>query len=222
MGTNGKGHNAKRFIIVFAENYGIIEFTHLVIILPQALERRQYHDTTDAELLEMFYAGYNNQFLGILLERYTLLLYGVCMKYLKDDHRAKDAVQQIFVKVIDELPRFRVTYFKSWLYIVAKNHCLMQLRKKGNKLQELPDKELWLPQDEQEQEEKWQKEAALQKLEKALPQLSEQQQVCIRLFYLQKCSYQEISEQTSYTLHQVKSYIQNGKRNLKLLMDRMQ
>jgi RNA polymerase sigma-70 factor (ECF subfamily) len=88
---------------------------------------------SDQELLERFYADRDNQWLGILLERYTLLLLGVCMKYLKNEELARDSVQQIFLKAITELQKYRVEYFKSWIYMVAKNHCLMQLRDKPGK-----------------------------------------------------------------------------------------
>ena len=84
----------------------------------------KYQHITDQELLEQFYADHNNEWLGILLQRYTLLLLGVSMKYLKNEEEAKDSVQQIFLKVIQELQKYKVEYFKSWLYMVAKNHCL--------------------------------------------------------------------------------------------------
>ena len=80
---------------------------------------------TDQEILENYYTRHDNEWLGVLLERYTLLLLGVCMKYLKNEEEAKDSVQQIYLKVIQELQKYKVEYFKSWLYMVAKNHCLM-------------------------------------------------------------------------------------------------
>ena len=86
---------------------------------------RQHKDKDDKELMELFYKDGDNEWLGILLQRYTMLLFGVCMKYLKNEEEAKDSVQQIFLKVIDELKKYKVEYFKSWLYMVAKNHCLM-------------------------------------------------------------------------------------------------
>ena len=86
-----------------------------------------YH-LTDQEILKHFYADHNNEWLGSLLERYTMLLYGVSMKYLKNPEEAKDAVQQIFLKAITELHKYEVSYFSSWLYMIAKNHCLMMLR----------------------------------------------------------------------------------------------
>ncbi|HQR02228.1 MAG TPA: sigma-70 family RNA polymerase sigma factor, partial [Ferruginibacter sp.] len=84
------------------------------------------HNAPDAELLQQFYSDGNNEWLGILLERYTMLLLGVCMKYLKNEEEAKDAVQQVFLKAIHELHKYKVEYFKSWIYMIAKNHCLMQ------------------------------------------------------------------------------------------------
>jgi len=91
----------------------------------------KYNHISDQELLEKFYSDGNNEWLGILLQRYTLLLLGTCMNYLKNEEAAKDAVQQIFLKAVTELQKYKVDYFKSWLYMVAKNHCLMQLRDKN-------------------------------------------------------------------------------------------
>src|SRR5258706_16395642 len=101
----------------------------------------KYQHITDQQLLQQFYADQNNEWLGILMERYTLLLLGVCMKYLKNEEEAKDSVQQIFLKAITELKKYKVEYFKSWVYMVAKNHCLMKLRDRQGKLPaELNDK----------------------------------------------------------------------------------
>ena len=103
------------------------------------MKSQKYKDTSDSELLQNFYTDYDNEWLGILLPRYTLLLLGVCMKYLKNEDEAKDCVQQIFLKVINELHKYKVEYFKSWIYMIAKNHCLMKLRDKGKVPVELND-----------------------------------------------------------------------------------
>ena len=182
---------------------------------------KKFIQFTDNELLQLFYAERENEYLGVLLERYTLILFGVCMKYLKDETHAQDAVQQIFVKTIQELQKNKVEYFKSWLYMVAKNYCLMQLRKKGNNVQPLPEFGKELQSHETNREELYLKELSLQKLEKALPQLNTEQQTCINLFYLQNRSYQQIAEETGYAVNQVKSHIQNGKRNLKIIIEKM-
>ena len=180
-----------------------------------------HNDIDDNSLLAYFYADKNNKWLGILLQRYTGLLLGVCMKYLKNEDDAKDAVQQVFLKVINELQKYKVDYFKSWVYMVAKNHCLMKLRENGKYTTELSDNIAINDESEELKEKHITKENSLNDLEKALQQLNEEQTVCVTLFYLQKKSYNEIVASTNYSLLQVKSNIQNGKRNLKIIMQRM-
>lgn len=185
------------------------------------VERYQY--LTDTELLENFYLDPDNQWLGTLLQRYTLLLFGVCMKYLKNEDEAKDSVQQIFLKIITELPKYRVTYFKSWMYMVAKNYCLMKLRDRHGRLTtDITDQIGGIMAEEQHQEkaERFEKDKKLQLMDDALKELSIEQKSCLTLFYLEKKSYQEIVVQTGYSMLKVKSYIQNGKRNLKILLDK--
>ncbi len=181
----------------------------------------QYPHKDDTELLTFFYKDGNNEWLGILLQRYTGLLLGVCMKYLKNEDDAKDAVQQIFLKVINELQKYKVDYFKSWLYMVAKNHCLMKLRE--NKKQRIEIKgDISLEDDEQStKENQLKKETDLTQLETAITLLNNEQRLCISLFYLEKKSYNDIVMLTNYSLMQVKSSIQNGKRNLKIYMERL-
>ena len=176
----------------------------------------------DNDLLQQFYADKNNEWLGILLQRYTLLLLGVCMKYLKNEEEAKDGVQQVFLKVITELHKYKVDYFKSWLYMVAKNHCLMKLRDKGKQSAEINEQLLATPDDTVDKKDFVAKDIALNQMEMALQQLNAEQQQCVTLFYLHKKSYHEITEQTGYSLLQVKSNIQNGKRNLKIMLERLQ
>jgi RNA polymerase sigma factor (sigma-70 family) len=182
------------------------------------VSKDRYDHITDHELLERFYSDHDNQWLGILLQRYTMLLLGVCMKYLKNEEEAKDAVQQIFLKSITELAKYKVDYINSWLYMVARNHCLMKLR----------DKNVFVPVEEKTQlvatetdrREIAEKERSLVMLESALEELNPEQKTCVTLFYLQKKSYHEIVAETGYSLLQVKSYIQNGKRNLKILVEK--
>lgn len=181
----------------------------------------KYQHITDQELLEQFYADHNNEWLGILLQRYTLLLLGVSMKYLKNEEEAKDSVQQIFLKVIQELQKYKVDYFKSWLYMVAKNHCLMKLRERQGKITaEISDKLSAKPEDETDMQQLTDNDHTLELMEISLKELNPEQQQCVTLFYLQKKSYQEVSDETGFSMLQVKSYIQNGKRNLKILIEK--
>ena len=181
----------------------------------------KFPDITDHELLEKFHADHNNEWLGILLERYTLLLLGVCMKYLKNEEEAKDSVQQIFLKVIQELHKYKVEYFKSWLYMVAKNHCLMRIREKQGKITiEISERHADTADEKNDRQALLQEEHTMELMEQSLKELNPEQQQCVTLFYLKKKSYQEISDATGYNMLQVKSYIQNGKRNLKLLIEK--
>jgi RNA polymerase sigma-70 factor (ECF subfamily) len=176
---------------------------------------------TDEELLQRYKAEGNSEYIGLLFDRYALLLLGMCMKYLKNEEDARDSVQQLFLKVLSEVNRHQVQYFRAWIYQVAKNHCLMQLRKKHIRYQEeITDQQMPAPAAPEDMGRFREKDQLLENMEHALEQLNPEQRTCIRLFYLDKQSYQQISDQTGYTLLQVKSYIQNGKRNLKHLIEK--
>ncbi|MHA4847448.1 RNA polymerase sigma factor [Flavitalea antarctica] len=176
---------------------------------------------SDQELLENFYRDRDNYWLGILFQRYTLLLLGVGMKYLKNEEEAKDSVQQIFLKAITELHKYKVEYFKSWLYMVAKNHCLMKLRDRQHiVITEIKEQMAIAPAEDLSLSLHIEKNRQLELMNESLKELSKEQQLCLTLFYLEKKSYQQITDQTTFSLLQVKSYIQNGKRNLKLLLQK--
>ena len=181
----------------------------------------KYAHMTDKELLAKYHIDDDNRWLGILLQRYTLLLLGVCMKYLKNEDDAKDSVQQIFLKVIEELQKYKVEYFKSWLYMVAKNHCLMKLRGRQSKMPvELTENMTAAQEETTDWQEMVQNDWTLETMETSLKELNPEQQHCVTLFYLEKKSYREISDITGFTSLQVKSYIQNGKRNLRILIEK--
>lgn len=183
------------------------------------MQNDTFSHITDKELLERFYASRDNKWLGILLQRYTLLLFGVCMKYLKNEEEAKDCVQQVFLKAITELRKYKVEYFKSWIYMVARNHCLMRLRHLGKKTVGIDEKLIEAKEDIKVNSH-IEKENLLQAMGESLSELNKEQKECVTLFYLEKKSYQEVADKTGFTIMQVKSYIQNGKRNMKLLLDK--
>ncbi len=184
------------------------------------MKAERYDHITDAELLDYYTSDSNSEWMGILLERYTLLLLGVCMKYLKNEEEAKDCVQQIFLKVLNEAGKYKIDYFKSWLYMVAKNHCLMRLRAVHSRNTKEINEQVYIAAEDVDKSELIQNEKTYSLLEEAMGELNEEQKLCVTLFYLQKKSYQQIAGLTSYNLLQVKSYIQNGKRNLKLLLEK--
>jgi RNA polymerase sigma factor (sigma-70 family) len=175
---------------------------------------------TDSELLNQYKKDGELSNLGELYTRYQSLVYGVCLKYLKDRDESKDAVMQLFEKLIQTLRNHEVDNFKSWLYVTTRNHCLMQIRaRKGKFTQEfspefMENQLLLHPEDEPELERN------LTKLEKCIETLMNEQKQCIQLFFLQEKCYKDIAQFTGFDLNQVKSFIQNGKRNLKICMER--
>lgn len=175
---------------------------------------------TDAELLARYKQAGELAVLGELYNRYMALVYGVCMKYLKDREEARDAVMQLFEKLIEGLKNHEITHFKSWLYVTARNHCLMALRsRKGKKFEDIS--ELHMESDvNMHLEDGAEIETNLTKLENCIQQLADEQKQCVQLFYLQQQCYQDITITTGFDLNKVKSYIQNGKRNLKICMER--
>ncbi len=186
-----------------------------------SVSNESFTHITDQDLLDHFYADGDNEWLGILLQRYTLLLLGVCMNYLKNEEEAKDSVQQIFLKALVELRKYKVTYFKSWIYMVTRNYCLMKLRDSRGKIPAALTEKMAVTWDEDLRKNSLlEKDFLLERMTAALDELNKEQKQCVTLFYLEKKSYQEIAETTHLSLMQVKSHIQNGKRNLRLLLEK--
>lgn len=187
------------------------------------LFRKNKTEEDDISLINRFKKSDDRESMGILFERYTYLVYGICMKYLKDEEKSKDAVMEVFEKVIREIHRHEVTNFSSWLHSVARNYCLMQLRSEKNKDEksgEWQKSELLFMEmaEEMHLNNTNEKERQLQQLELAIEQLNNEQKICIQLFYLEEKSYQEVADITGYDLKKVKSYLQNGKRNLENIL----
>jgi RNA polymerase sigma factor (sigma-70 family) len=175
---------------------------------------------SDKELVLDYQQNGDLQVLSSLYQRYMDLVYGVCLKYLADNEKAKDAVMQVFEELIIKLKKHEVDNFKSWLYTLAKNHCLMQLRSGKNKKTVSISPELMQSGEEWHLNGALQKEEEFKKLERCLQTLSTDQQQTVELFYLQQKCYNEIVEQTGLDWKKVRSLIQNGRRNLKICMDK--
>lgn len=182
------------------------------------------HTSSDEVLVQRFQKENDLEILGALFDRYMHLVYGVCLKYLKNREDSQDAVMQIFEVLIKELPRHEVRVFKSWLYGVTRNFCLMKLRSDVSK----KNKEKVFTSDffmENQQEihpidsEDEDLEGALIK---CIKKLKEEQQKCVELFYYKKKNYRQIAEELQFEEKKVKSFIQNGKRNLKICIEQEQ
>ncbi len=177
-------------------------------------------DTADAELIARYKSSGDLEVLGTLYSRYMHLVYGVCLNYFKDEEVSKDAVMQIFEELIPKLRIHEVQNFKSWLHVLTRNHCLMAMRK-SSRYQTVPIEDQFVENetfvhldisDVQEQQ--------FTVMEKCMETLSEEQRKSVDLFYLQEKCYKEVAEITGYEMLKVKSYIQNGKRNLKICIEK--
>lgn len=172
---------------------------------------------SDEALWQGFVTEKDRQVLAVLYDRYLALVYGVCLKYMGNREDAKDATMEVFEKLYDTSPSQKIERFRSWLFVVAKNHCLMKLRsKKGvdekNSQLFMESAEVVHPLDEEESD-------LTPQLELCLEQLKPEQRGCVEMFYLKKKTYEEIALNKSIDIKQVKSHIQNGKRNLKLCIE---
>lgn len=175
---------------------------------------------SDAELVALYRKSGDLKILGELYQRYMELVYGVCLKYLKDPDRSQDAVMQVFEELVAKLKKHEVDNFRGWLHQVAKNYCLMQLRTPKNlKTVELPAS---LMQNEEDVHLNGvlEKEENFQKLEQCIDSLSDEQKTMIKLFYLEEKCYNEIVIIMGIEWNHVRSSIQNGRRNLKLCMEK--
>ncbi|MEM6628305.1 MAG: sigma-70 family RNA polymerase sigma factor [Bacteroidota bacterium] len=179
---------------------------------------------TDEELISRYQASKDTYLVGILFERYTELVFMACMKYLKNEAESEDASMQIFEKLIKDLRVYQIENFRHWIRTVVRNHCFAILRQRKKKLEtiqelrkgpEIVDTVFYMRPEHEERE--WE----LIQLEKAVAELKEDQRKCVELFFLEKKSYKEIVLATGYSLKQVKSHIQNGKRNLKNSLNQM-
>jgi RNA polymerase sigma factor (sigma-70 family) len=179
-----------------------------------------YKNYTDEELVHRYRNSHEAAYIGELYQRYTHLVFGVCMKYLKNEAASEDATMQIFEKLIADLKKHHITTFKPWLHTVVKNYCMMQFRKESTENKRKVEMQNQLadavenPVDNHLQEEE-EKQFFILHMREGMDELKEEQRICLELFYLKNSSYSEISVITGYTVNEVKSYIQNGKRNLK-------
>jgi RNA polymerase sigma factor (sigma-70 family) len=174
----------------------------------------------DAALIAQYKRTGSLEVLGVLYNRYMHLVYGVCLNYFKEEEASKDAVMQIFEELILKLRVHEVQNFKSWLHVLTRNHCLMAIRKlsKNNTVSiddVFVENAEFVHLDIEDTKEK-----QLTVMEKCMETLPEEQKVSVDLFYLQEKCYKEVAEITGYELVKVKSYIQNGKRNLKICIEK--
>lgn len=194
--------------------------------LPSAAE------LSDAELLKRYYVAGDLADLGVLYDRYLLMVFAICRRYLRPDEEAEDAVMQIFEELVVKLRHYEVVNFSVWLHSLVRNYCLTLLRAQqrtsvasGPRVEYFSDTAdidlvagRYFTEDDMTSD-SLAMEQQLQKLEQGLAELPTGQRRCLELFFLEKKCYRDISQETGFDLQQVKSYLQNGKRNLKRYLE---
>ena len=184
-------------------------------------KKKEYN--SDEELLKHYKQSGNKDLFADLFKKHVAVVYGTCLFYLQDKDEAQDATMQLFEKLLLDINNREIENFKGWLSFVVRNHCISIIRK--NKSQNKNVKSYYEFEYEDANYETEEKINAvsdddmLESMKQCLPKLKENQRVCVELFYLNNKSYQDIANQTGFTLNEIKSYIQNGKRNLKLLLE---
>jgi len=174
----------------------------------------------DAALVTSYKKSGDLEVLGVLYHKYMHLVFGVCLNYLKDEEQSKDAVMQIFEELVVKLKAHEVQNFKSWLHVLSRNHCLMALRKTARYTTVSLEDSFVENTDFVHLDIDDTKETKLTVMEKCMETLPEEQRVSVDLFYLQEKCYKEVADITGYDMLKVKSYIQNGKRNLKICIEK--
>lgn len=182
-------------------------------------------ERTDEELLRLYRNTGQVKFLGEVYDRYSPLVYGTCLKFLRNREESKDAVMEIFEKTILALKDREIRNFPGWILVVARNFCLMKLRQKG-KFQDIDhfdEKNMNIHMEfsqEMHPDDRWEIEKESSRLKKCMDELSIHQRQCISLFYYESKCYHEIQDITGFDLKKVKSYLQNGKRNLRNCLEK--
>ena len=174
---------------------------------------------SDSELVTQYKSGGDVNVLGELYARYMELAYGVCLKYFKEPEEAKDAVINIFEELVPKLKKYEVSNFKSWLYQLAKNHCLMKIRSRKSQ-PAIVDIDIMHLEENNHLDNIAEKEEQLNGMEDCIEQLPAEQKQAIQLFYLKEKCYKEIADMTEMEVNKVRSFIQNGRRNLKICMEK--
>lgn len=184
-------------------------------------KKKEYQ--SDEELLKHYKQSGNKELFADLFKKHVSVVYGSCLFYLQDKDEAQDATMQLFEKLMLDINNREIDNFKGWLSFVVRNHCISLIRKNKSQTKNIKSYyEFEYEAPDYEQEEKINSvsdDMLLENMKDCLPKLKEDQRVCVELFYLKNKSYQDIANETNFSLNEIKSYIQNGKRNLKLLLE---
>lgn len=184
---------------------------------------RKYTQYSDEDLVKKFQASKDSYYAGLLFERYNEMTVSLALNYLKNESDAEDAVMECFELLFKELKDAEVKNFGGWFYSVVRNH-LLKLKKRRRERQ--GDELIEGYHDQEEGEGLFdllfdnKEEEITQLVKEVLETLKPIQSQCVVAFYLNDKSYKEISNELSISENEVKSHLQNGKRKLKIELEK--
>jgi len=179
---------------------------------------------SDEDLLAHYQRSGETHYLGQLYERYLPMVYGVCLNILRDAHAAEDAVMGIYEELSRKVQAHQIEVFRGWLYTLTRNYCLMELRRKKRMPTDYHPPENLVHYDAITPASEFEiaRPSDVERLQLCLQGLPNKQRQSIQQFYFEGKSYQEIAQQLEEDVGKVRSYIQNGRRNLRLCLEKQQ
>ena len=180
----------------------------------------EQENLTDEELLKRYCDSGELVYFVEAYKRYMPLVYGVALKYLKRPEDAQDAIMQLFEELVVKIKEVEIQSFKAWLYTCIRNNCLMEIRKRSKNLSVSLDDSFMEFCDDFHLTVVSESENREESLRECVESLPEKQRISVKYFFFNELSYKEVEERTGFSLKMVKSFIQNGKRNLKLCLER--
>lgn len=180
----------------------------------------------DTELVELYKKNPDTSLIEELYNRYSKRVYWWALKFLGNRLEAEEMVHDIFAAMmsgmLDLYQAREGAKFSSWLYRCVGNQCMKIVRKRNevifNQVEVVDVPEALIIDLEVEVIAKeWNEQ-----LTSALNRLNQMQRVCCMRFYWDGMRYDEIAEELGITHDQVRSHLQNGLRNLRIIFGRSQ
>jgi RNA polymerase sigma factor (sigma-70 family) len=175
---------------------------------------------SDEQLVTRYRNDSDMDALAFLFDKYIDLIFGVCMKYFKQAQDSEDGTMAVFEVLVKKLKTHEVHNFKSWLYVLTKHYCLQKLRRRATTLTNDSEDILMQLVDEVHPDDVDLIERRENGLRECIQKLPAEQRRTVELFYFESKSYVEIADTLSVDKEKVRSFIQNGRRNLRVCMNK--
>jgi len=166
----------------------------------------------------------NVQAFSFLVEKYQKMVYTLALKLMKKPEEAEELAQDTFVKAFQKIDSYEgKSKFSTWLYTIAYNSCISELRKRRIEFKSLDDRQV--TEDDEQKMVDYYRETKKEDQEKylnlALEKLPEDDQVLLTLYYYENQSMDEISVITGLTVSNIKVKIHRARKRMQLFLYEM-